>query len=84
MGVPVIAQVDWFRLKPAGKGGFDVHDVGVPPPPAKVGVILAFTTFEIIYGEVGYVISAGFKTGQSTCISTVPVLVPRELTAVTV
>jgi hypothetical protein len=68
VGVPVIAQVAWSKVNPAGNVGFEVQLVGVPPPLAKVGVILALATSEIEYGDEGKVISAGFKTDQSTVI----------------
>ena len=66
--MPVIAQVAWFRVKPAGKVGLEIQVVGVPPPEAKEGVILALAESEIEYGDDGYVISAGFNTDQSTVI----------------
>ena len=48
-----MAQVAWSRVNPAGSAGFEVQLVGVPPPAAKVGVILAFATSEMEYGEDG-------------------------------
>ena len=48
VGVPVIAQVVWSKVKPAGSGGLEVQEDGVPPPPANVGVIFALTILEMI------------------------------------
>ena len=63
-----MAQVAGSKISPAGNVGLEIHEVGVPPPLAKEGVILAFATSEIEYGEAGKVISAGFNTDQSTVI----------------
>ena len=41
MGVPVIAQVVAFKLKPAGIAGETVQLVGVPPEMVGVRVLMA-------------------------------------------
>ena len=77
-----MAQVAGSKISPVGNVGLEIHEVGVPPPLAKEGVILAFATSEMEYGEAGKVISAGLTTGQSINIVILAIALPAILEAV--
>ena len=69
MGIPSIAQVAWFKFKPAGKFGVELQDTNgsllLTPPRVRVGtmglaMVETSTPSSMTYGEDGYIIFTGF------------------------